>query len=139
MHNQDHKNELLTNGYTILTKSLTEGDLEILPTKVGDAIIFDVRLTHMGIPPLLQDWRGEMLMKIAKSETSKYKLRCFYRRLKGITNDKILVGLVYGINKKFTDNYIINHTRRQNEQNGITQSQLCAELVANLQSAGISY
>lgn len=127
-----------------LSPSLSEGVIEVIDTKLGDVIIFDCRLTHMGQEDFLfkQHPVFRKLMKaglrLSQSERGRYEIRSIYRKLLGIP-DRASIFFTFGKCNEFTNEHIKGNRLRQNKQLESMQSPIPSELIKNLQAVGITY
>ncbi len=104
--------------------SLDRGEEVHLKTHAGDAVIFDVRLTHTGqrdVVPI--PWAkkpiklfGKILNRLLGIETSKinHDLKEIYDN---ITGGKLSIFFTYGIPNEYTQSFAINNMKRQIIQN----------------------
>jgi len=124
---QDHYHN--TGGLTVRPgshnfSSVNEGEEVYLKTRAGDAIIFDVRLTHRGqkeVVPLPHLRKPiNILQKVLKKtlnikpSTSDQYLKAIYEKLSG---DRLSIFFTYGIPNEYTKKFAINNMKRQIQQN----------------------
>ncbi|MGB8703289.1 MAG: hypothetical protein WCD18_28060 [Thermosynechococcaceae cyanobacterium] len=106
-------------------ESLVQGDEVYLPTSVGDIVVFDVRLTHVGqqyIVPVI--WLNSQIILLQK----------IFNKLVGIKNSKIItlfkknydriffqekisIFFTYGLPNEYTKVFSQNNMKRQVMQN----------------------
>ena len=123
-------------------KSMDEGEALALYTQSGDAIIFDCRVTHMGLQDiLLQSKMARQIEKVVRrlpDPALQYTVRELYRKMRGV-DDRYALFYVFGRRNKFTDNHIEGNKARQRQQNAGAESRVLPELAANLEKVGIGY
>ncbi len=104
--------------------SLDRGEEVYLKTKAGDAIVFDVRLTHTGqrdiVPiPLVKKPIGlfkrilNRLFRINYAKIDRY-LKSIYDKISG---ERLSIFFTYGLPNEYTKSFAINNMKRQMKQN----------------------
>ncbi len=135
---QDHY--FNTGGLTVRKGShqypeLDRGEELYVPTKAGDIIVFDVRLTHTGqretIPvPILQQplqliqQLGHKLFKIPPAKVNQFYKKT-YDKLAG---RRLSIFFTYGLPNTYTINFAINNMKRQIQQDRNSHIFLAAEV-----------
>lgn len=103
---------------------IDQGEEVYLKTKVGDAIIFDVRLTHTGqqniYPVEFLEKPNAVINKVLKKvfklspKTSEQYLKTIYDALYG---DRLSIFFTYGLPNQYTKSFAVNNMKRQLKQN----------------------
>jgi hypothetical protein len=104
--------------------SIDEGEEVYLKTRVGDIIVFDVRLTHTGqrdfvpIPQLKKplDFVQKGLEKIRKIDRNRSNLY-FKKMYDKFSGDRLSIFFTYGVPNQHTIDFAINNMKRQIVQN----------------------
>jgi hypothetical protein len=113
------------------TPNLNVGKELYLPSGLGDAVIFDVRLTHKGWVKK-RNIVSEILIKLLK----KFKVNI---KRDEIPFDKKSIFLAYGALNKFTEIYSIKNMEKQNEFFDEDVSVMPINLKNSLREKGIHY
>lgn len=103
--------------------SIDQGEEIYLKTRAGDAIVFDVRLSHTGqryiVPiPIVQKFiklgqkAFKKFLKIDYSQSNNY-LRGIYEKISG---ERIAIFFTYGLPDEYTKTFAINNMKRQMNQ-----------------------
>ncbi|MDJ0660798.1 MAG: phytanoyl-CoA dioxygenase family protein [Crocosphaera sp.] len=103
---------------------INQGEEVYLKTKGGDAIIFDVRLTHTGQqdiypveflekPNAVIKKGLNKVLKISSQTTEQYLKKIY----DGLFGDRLSIFFTYGLPNEYTKNFAINNMKRQLEQN----------------------
>lgn len=123
-------------------QNLDEGEVYAIPTQVGDAIIFDCRISHMGLSDILLEnplaGKFRAVIERLPSAEAKYKARTLYRRLRGIP-DRYALFYVFGRPNEFTQDHIDGNVKRQNKQKKGETAQLSERVIEELTKVGIGY
>jgi ectoine hydroxylase-related dioxygenase (phytanoyl-CoA dioxygenase family) len=118
----------------------TAGEGVPVMTRVGDAVIFDVRLTHRGVPKSLVD-RAAALIAFTGSPSSrdrrKENLRRAGLRLRGKA-DRLAVYFAVGIDNERTRDFARRNMARQQAQLGTRSAVLSDAVLAQLEQAGLA-
>jgi hypothetical protein len=135
---QDHTNN--NYGLTIrkgshLSRELNKGDVMDLHSKPGDAVIFDMRISHIGKEP---DFFEKIIKFIFRNPKTQANIFERYRKMFGVP-DKISVFFGFGAPNRFTQEHIDKTIARQNKQNKTSSYSIDKETAGNLESAGIGY
>jgi hypothetical protein len=145
---EDHRERggLMVRPATHHTPSLTQGTARHLETRAGDAIIFDVRLTHSGQQARLAEralLKASGLLPAAqrvRAAESIVQLKDLYWRLTG-TPERYALFFTYGLNGERTAEFCRTTMARQARQNaaaGITEhGDDCSELAQRLAVKGV--
>jgi hypothetical protein len=104
--------------------SIDEGEEVYLKTRVGDIIVFDVRLTHTGqrdFVPISQlrkplDFVQKGLEKIRKIDRNRSNLY-FKKIYDKFSGDRLSIFFTYGVPNQHTIDFAINNMKRQIVQN----------------------
>jgi hypothetical protein len=114
-----------------------------LCTKLGDAVIFDVRLAHAGQLP---DWfeKGVKALNILLKGSNRTiedspiatKLKGIYWRLIG-RRDRLSVFFTYGQDNERTHEFAKANMLRQTSQSGVSETRLSETLVTELSRQGV--
>lgn len=124
------------------SRGLEDGEVVAIHTEVGDAIIFDCRITHMGLSDILLENKVSRLyrrfVESLSTPEKKYKARMLYRHMRGIP-DRYALFYVFGRPNQFSQDHIAGNVRRQMEQSGDATASLSENVVRELTKAGISY
>ena len=112
-----------------------------LNTKIGDIILFDVRLTHMGRK---EDYLEKLIRVFDKyirwffSENKRYKYKTFFNYIADLyfylknRSNRYSIFFTYGKNNHFTKSFSIRNMLRQEMQLGHTNNRLPTHLKDNL-------
>ncbi len=135
---QDHSNN--NYGLTVrkgshLLRELNKGEVIDLHSKPGDAVVFDMRISHIGKEP---DLFEKILKFIFRDPKTQAKLFERYRKMMGIP-DKISVFFGFGVPNRFTQEHIDKTIARQNKQNKASNYTIDPEVVKNLEEVGLHY
>lgn len=135
LQDHDHNKAGLTvrNGSHKLS-ALNQGEEVYLPTKAGDIVVFDVRLTHRGqrsvVPVEFLEKPNHLIkkglnkvFKISHKKSDRY-FKKIYDTLYG---DRLSIFFTYGLPNEYTKNFAINNMKRQLQQNKNSQVFLSAE------------
>ena len=104
--------------------SLYTGEELYLKTKAGDAVIFDVRLTHTGQRDHVPITKLQKPLKLVKKVSRKLgkieeqKVDNFARKLYNqISGTRLSIFFTYGANNEYTKKFAVNNMKRQILQN----------------------
>jgi Phytanoyl-CoA dioxygenase (PhyH) len=135
---QDHTNN--SDGLTVrkgshLTKVLHDGELYDVPSESGDAVVFDMRISHIGKKANLIERGINTILKSGKAR---------FRLYQGIRNtfkmqDKISLFFAFGVPNQFIDEHIDVTINRQNKQNTEGIYIINPKLAKSLEAAEIYY
>jgi hypothetical protein len=125
------------------TKDLSAGEEVALDTRKGDAIIFDVRLTHVGQRP---DFVERVMMAINRrfigKNTDKPDL-CFFTRMRGIyarvkgEGKRLSIFFTFGYPNSYTEQFSKSNMTRQLAQTHAREAYLPAATRCALKEAGV--
>ncbi|MEA5509368.1 phytanoyl-CoA dioxygenase family protein [Crocosphaera sp. UHCC 0190] len=134
---QDHDNN--KGGLTVRKGShelpkIDDGEEFYIPTKAGDIIVFDVRLTHTGQRDIIPypSWQkpNQLLQKALNKifkippDQSKKHLKNIYDKLFG---ERLSIFFTYGLPNEYTKSFAMNNMKRQLEQSKNTNIFLSPE------------
>lgn len=135
---QDHTKN--ADGLTVrkgshLTRDLHKGELYNIPSEPGDAVVFDMRISHIGKKANVFEKAASVMLK---SNVAKFRL------FQGIRNafklqDKISLFFAFGVPNQFTDEHIQKNLDRQNKQNKSAKYTINPEVAKHLEVAEIDY
>jgi hypothetical protein len=121
------------------SQSLTTGDEYSIPLAVGDAVLFDVRLTHRGNSPTLGDKLINRLGDILLTEKRK-GLQVALRRWKNRVRrrpDRMAVYFAFGAPNTKSETFANRNMQRQLEQNGSHEFKLSNDLESLFRSSNV--
>ncbi len=135
---QDHSNN--NYGLTVrkgshILRELNKGEIVDLHSKPGDAVVFDMRISHIGKEP---DFFEKIIKFVNRNPKSQAKIFERYRKMFGVP-DKISVFFGFGVPNKFTQEHIDKTIARQNKQNKSEGYSIDPETAKNLEEAGLHY
>jgi len=115
----DNKQGLTVKPGSHLSKDVNAGEPVYIKTNAGDVLLFDLRINHAGhFPNKLQ----KVLTRLVKDGPLKYNILSFFRKTFGIQN-KFLLQFSVGKPSQFLSVLTEKSIKRQNAQNGISDSQ----------------
>ena len=109
---------------SLLTSNRSDDDQVYIPSRVGDAVIFDVRITHKGWYPEISFAR-KFFTKILKRVGFKIPIKVPFQ--------KKSVFFSYGANNKYTKEFALKNMERQVKQNGFDISVMPPTLRSTLE------
>ena len=115
---------------SLLTSNRCDDDQVYIPSRVGDAVIFDVRITHKGWYPEISFAR-KFFTKILKRVGFKIPIKVPFQ--------KKSVFFSYGANNKYTKEFALKNMERQVKQNGYDISVMPPTLRSTLEQNIIKY
>lgn len=135
---QDHSNN--NYGLTVrkgshLLRELNKGEIVDLHSKPGDAVVFDMRISHIGKEPDLFEKFVKFFFRNPKTQAKTFEK---YRKMMGVP-DKISVFFGFGEPNMFTQEHIDKTIARQNKQNKADSYQIDKEVTKNLEEVGLHY
>jgi len=116
-----------------------DGQNKAIPTRVGDVVIFDLRITHSGMLGTLPErivWRISRLLSTEKKESS------FGRRAKALiwkiyrTERRESIFFVFGSDNETTEEFARNIVKAQSSDPGHS-AEISAQLLQELQTSGV--
>jgi hypothetical protein len=119
-----------------LTRSISEGEIEYLPTRAGDIVFFDIRLSHAGQLPdrfersLLNLGRRLHAPRLASAA------KALYARARD-KDDKLSIFLTYGTTGSDTEDFCNFELRAKTRQQTGRPLHLGADLAAGLRAADV--
>jgi hypothetical protein len=143
---QDH---LKQDGLTVRpgshrSASVASGDLPThLATRAGDAVLFDVRLSHIGqIPDPVEKTLIGLNQLLNRGDRKRpdnefvVALKNIYWRIRN-RHDKMSIFFTFGVNNDYTQQFARSNMARQNTQAGLSSEEIRPALVKRLSACGI--
>ena len=135
---QDHTNN--SDGLTVrkgshLVEDLHYGELYDVPSEPGDAVVFDMRISHVGKRANLFE---KAVNAVVKSNKTRFKL---YQGIRSTfkSPDKMSLFFAFGEPNQFIEEHIDITINRQNKQNSEGKYSLNPDLAKSLEAAEIDY
>lgn len=125
------------------TPDIKHGEAIKLPTRAGDAVIFDVRLNHTGqLPNAIENGFKALSRMFTGGDRTKQD-PAFVTALKGLYwkaighQDRLSVFFTYGVANEYTYDFAFNNLARQDKQSSVKSAELAPALIERLMQFGV--